>query len=58
MAFNVGATTTNKIENYTTPRDATESGGHGFLEPAWEMPFEEYQGYLHGTAGSWGEVVP
>ncbi|MEZ5096458.1 MAG: hypothetical protein R2731_10255 [Nocardioides sp.] len=39
-------------------RYVPDAGGHGFLEPAWEMPFEEYQGYLHGTAGSWSEVLP
>jgi hypothetical protein len=39
-------------------RYAPDAGGHGFLEPAWEMPFSEYQGYLQGTAGSWGEVLP
>lgn len=39
-------------------RYVPDAGGHGFLEPAWEMPFEEYQGYLHGTAGSWAEVLP
>lgn len=33
-------------------------GGHGFMEPAWVMPFEEYQGYLGGTQGSWSEVQP
>lgn len=39
-------------------RYAPDAGGHGFLEPAWEMPFSEYQGYLQGTAGSWSEVLP
>ncbi len=33
-------------------------GGHGLIEPAWEMPFEKYQGYLGGTQGSWSEVQP
>jgi RHS repeat-associated protein len=32
--------------------------GHGFVEPSREMPFDEYQGHLHGTAGSWSEVTP
>ena len=35
-----------------------DAGGHGFLEPAWNMPFEEYQGYPQGTVGSWTEVFP
>ncbi|MFN2595200.1 MAG: RHS repeat domain-containing protein [Actinomycetota bacterium] len=39
-------------------RYVPDAVGHGFLEPAWEMPFEEYQGYLHTTAGSWTEVFP
>ncbi len=35
-----------------------ESGGPGFLEPAWEMAFSEYQEYLHRTQSSWSEVLP
>jgi RHS repeat-associated protein len=35
-----------------------ESGGHGFLEPASEMSFAEYQQYLYQTQGSWSEVLP
>ncbi len=38
--------------------DVLDAGEHGFLEPAWEMPFSEYQGYLQGTAGSSSEVLP
>lgn len=37
---------------------APDAGGHGFLEPAWNMPFDEYQQYLYDTQGSWGEVSP
>ena len=32
--------------------------GHGFVEPAWNMSFEEYQAYLYQTQGSWSEVLP
>jgi hypothetical protein len=39
-------------------RYVPESGGHGFLEPASEMPFEQHQQYLTGTQGLWGEVIP
>lgn len=39
-------------------RYVPDAGGHGFLEPAWPMPFSEYQGYLQGTAGSWAQVLP
>jgi hypothetical protein len=35
-----------------------DSGGHGFLEPASEMSFEEYAQSLAETASSWIEVVP
>ena len=37
---------------------APDEGGHGFVEPAWEMPLDEYQGYLGGTQDSWSEVKP
>jgi hypothetical protein len=35
---------------------APDAAGHGFIEPAWSMPFEDYQSLLRGTAGSWSEV--
>jgi RHS repeat-associated protein len=31
--------------------------GHGFIEPAWEMPYTEYQGYLAQTQQFWTEVL-
>lgn len=39
-------------------RYASDTGGHGFPEPAREMTISEYQGYLQGTAGLWAEVLP
>jgi uncharacterized protein YukE len=35
-----------------------ESDGHGFLEPAWEMSFDQYQAQLHATRDQWTEIEP
>lgn len=42
MAFNVGATTTNKIENYTTPGDVT--------------PWVSWDSFIAGTGGLGGNT--
>jgi hypothetical protein len=34
--------------------DPLNTGGHGFIEPAYPMPFEDYQNLLWETQASWG----
>jgi hypothetical protein len=36
--------------------DPTGPARHVFIEPAWEMSFEEYQQALHATRGLWCPV--
>jgi hypothetical protein len=41
-----------------TYRPDPESAGHGFIEPATTMPFNDYQEYIDQTQTSWQGVLP
>jgi hypothetical protein len=38
-------------------RDPDNPVRHGFIEPAHDMSFEEYQAAIHATAALWGRVT-
>ena len=37
-------------------RSRTAAKGHGFPQPAWDIPFKDYQNLMHGAAPAWTRV--